>query len=619
MTLEEKLKNLPDRPGVYLMKDAKGRVIYVGKAKSLRNRVRSYFQKGAETDPRRASMTGHIADLETVVTGSEMEAFILESNLIKKHKPRYNVILRDDKNYPYLKLTVTEDFPTLSVVRKVARDGALYFGPYVPTGPMWETLKFINRHFPMRKCEKKDVGVKPGRPCLQFEMKRCAGPCGGKIDKEEYAKLVEEVRLFLTGKDRELVRELERKMKDASEAMNFEAAAHIRDRVRAIGRATETQRVFSVGLEDRDLIAVAKEGRAADVQIMFVRKGKLLGRKDFYFTDSMESSESELLTDFINQFYTEDKEVPPEVLVSHPLPEQELLAGFLAERRGGTVRLGVPRRGARAKLMDMALDNARESLSQRLMTDAGRELTLMALKTELGLKRMPRRVEAFDISNIGGKEAVGSMVAFESCQPKKSDYRHFKIKSVEQANDFAMMEEVVYRRYKRVLEEGDDMPDLILIDGRKGQLGAAMEALRNLGADVDKLDVIGLAKAKEKGLKYEGISEARAFERVYRPGDKEPKVLSPTSAAVNLLAQVRDESHRFAITHHRKLRGKSAAYSPLDDIPGIGKKRKMALIKKLGSLRKVKEASIEELASVPGIPKNVAEAIYQALRQKAAS
>ena len=314
MTLEEKLKNMPDRPGVYLMKNTRGRVIYVGKAKSLRNRVRSYFQAGVDPDPRRAAMAELIADFETVVTGSEMEAFILESNLIKKHKPKYNVVLRDDKNYPYLKLTVNENFPTLSVVRKMDKDGALYFGPFVPTGPMWETLKFIGRTFPMRKCKKK-LSDKLERACLQFEMKRCSGPCAGEISKEEYWKMVDEVRLFLSGKDRELIRDLEHKMRAASESMNFEAAAHIRDRVYALKKATQSQNIISLGMEDRDIIAVAKEGAAADIQILFVRKGKLLGRKDFYMVNALESDEDELLTNFINQFYSEEKEVPAEVFV----------------------------------------------------------------------------------------------------------------------------------------------------------------------------------------------------------------------------------------------------------------------------------------------------------------
>lgn len=613
MTLDEKLKNLPARPGVYLMKNAKGRVIYVGKAVSLRNRVRSYFQKGFEPDPRKVLMVEQIADFETVVTGSELEAFILESNLIKKHKPRYNVILRDDKNYPYLKLTVNEDFPMLCVTRKLEKDGAVYFGPFVPSGPMWETLKIINRAFPLRLCRKRNVGAKVERPCLQHGMGRCAGPCGGRVTKEEYAKSVEDVRLFLSGKDRELVKRLERDMLAASDAMNFEAAAHIRDRISALERATGLQRVISQGMEDRDVIAVAKEGAAADIQILFIRKGKLLGRKDFFLKDSLESTEEELITDFINQFYTGGREVPPEVLVSHALPEGELIGSLLAEMRGRTVELAAPQRGARAKLVDMARDNAAVSLEQNLKTESGRELILMSLKSELSLKRMPRTIEAFDISNIGGQEAVGSMVSFRDNLPDKSGYRHFRIKGVEGSNDFAMMAEVVSRRYRRVMEEGADFPDLILIDGGKGQLSAAIEALKDIGADVDGLDVVGLAKAREKGMKYSGIREVRAFERVFSPGESEPRVLAPTSAAVNLLAQVRDESHRFAITHHRNLRAKRAAKSPLDDIPGVGKTRKHQLLKHFGSFRAIREATLDELNAMPGLPGNVAAAIYEAL------
>ncbi len=613
MTLEEKLKNLPGRPGVYLMKNARGRVIYVGKAKSLRGRVRSYFQKGADADPRKAAMAGQIADLETVVAASELEAFVLESNLIKKHRPRYNVILKDDKNYPYLKLDISEEFPTLSVVRRVKDDGALYFGPYVPTGPMWETLKFIGRTFKMRKCQRKGVGKKIERPCLQFEMKRCSGPCGGMVDKDEYGRMVEEVRLLLSGRSGELIRGLEGRMAAASAAENFEAAARIRDRTAALRRAGETQRAVSPDLADRDVIAVAKEGAAADVQVLFVRGGKLLGRKDFFLSDSLESSERELLAGFIVQFYTGDKEVPPEVLVSHGPPERTLLMEFLALRRGRPVELHAPARGPKARLMEMALDNAREALGQNLRTASGRELTLAALKSELGLKKTPRLIDAFDISDISGREAVGSMVSFEDCQPKKAGYRLFNIKGVERAGDFAMMEEVIHRRYRRVMEEGGDWPDLIMVDGGRGQLGAALDALKDLGADMDEVDVIGLAKAREKGLKYGGIGEKRAYERVYRPGDEEPRILSPTSAAVNLLARVRDESHRFAITRHRLLRHKKAASSPLEDIPGIGPKRKLALLRHFGSLRALREAGPDGLAGVPGLPKSVAENICRAM------
>ncbi|MGA2192216.1 MAG: excinuclease ABC subunit UvrC [Nitrospirota bacterium] len=610
MTLDEKLKLLPDRPGVYLMKNAKGRVIYVGKAKSIRNRVRSYFQNTPDPDPRRARMAELVTDFETVVTGTEMEAFILESNLIKKHKPQYNVVLRDDKNYPYLKLSVQDEFPSLSVVRRIDKDGALYFGPYVPTGPMWETLKFINRLFPMRKCRKKGIGKKLERPCLQFEMKHCSGPCGGVISREEYAKMVDEVRLFLSGKNRELMRFLEDRMKENAAAMNFEAAANIRDRLSAIRQATRSQHIISPRMEDRDIIAVAKEGAAADIQILFMRKGKIIGRKDFFISESpLDLTEGELLTNFINQFYVEGKEVPPEIFISHRLPEQELVREFLVEMRGRQAGLSVPQRGSRARLVEMAQDNATVSLEQNLMTGAGRELTLMALKSELGLKKLPRRIEAFDISNFGGQEAVGSMVSFELCQPNKSGYRHFNIRGVKGANDFAMMEEVIHRRYKRVMEENEEWPDLIMVDGGKGQLSVALDALKGLGAPLDDLDVIGLAKAQEKGLKYAGIRERSSYERVYQPGGEEPKILSPTSAAVNLLAQVRDESHRFAITHHRGIRQKKGAVSPLDDIPGIGKKRKMQILRHFGSFRAIREADFEALAAVPGLPRKVAEEI----------
>ena len=623
MTLEEKLTNLSDRPGVYLMKNAKGRVIYVGKAKSLSNRVRSYFQSTPDPDPRKAQMAGQIADFETIVTASEMEAFILESNLIKKHKPRYNVVLRDDKNYPYLKLSVNEEFPALSVVRRIEKDGALYFGPYVPTTPMWETLKFINRVFNMRKCRRKGVGQKLERPCLQFEMKRCSGPCGEMITKEEYWKMVEDVRMFLSGRDRELIRNLEARMKETALAENFEAAANIRDRIYALKAATQSQRIISPRMEDRDVIAAAKEGSAADIQALFIRAGKIIGRKDFFFSDALEMSEDELLANFVNQFYAEGREIPPEVLVSHELKERGMAEEFLREMRGKSVSLYCPQRGHGRQVMEMAIDNARESLTQNLKTESGRELTLMALKSELRLKKLPRRIEAFDISNTGGAEACGSMVSFEMCRPVKSGYRHFNIKTVPEANDFKMMNEVVTRRYRRLMDEDGPWPDLIMVDGGKGQLSAACEALRDIGADLGEIDIVGLAKAKEKGLKFGGrrstgggIREASAYERVYKPGESEARILSPTSAAVNLLAAVRDESHRFAITQHRKLRLKKGISSPLDNIQGIGKKRKTQLIRHFGSFRAIREAAVEDLENVPKLPKKVAEEIFNKLKER---
>ncbi|MHB8174026.1 MAG: excinuclease ABC subunit UvrC, partial [Nitrospirota bacterium] len=421
----------------------------------------------------------------------------------------------------------------------------------------------------------------------------------------------------LSGRDKELIRNLEARMKETALAENFEAAANIRDRIYALKAATQSQRIISSRMEDRDIVAVAKEGSAADIQALFIRKGKIIGRKDFYFADALYMPEGELLANFINQFYTGGKEVPPEVLVSHELPERGLAEDFLREMRGKNVSLYSPHRGHGRQVMEMALDNARESLRQNLETQSGRELTLMALKSELRLKHVPRRIEAFDISNTGGMEACGSMVSFEMCQPRKSGYRHFNIKTVTEANDFAMMKEVVTRRYKRLKEEGAEWPDLIMVDGGKGQLSAAVEALGDIGADLDKIDIVGLAKAREKGLKFGGgIREASSYERVYKPEEQEPRILSPTSAAVNLLAAVRDESHRFAITQHRKLRHKKGFKSPLDDIGGVGKKRKTQLLRHFGSFRAIREATVGDLEKVPKLPKKVAEEIFNRLNER---
>jgi excinuclease ABC subunit C len=600
MTLEEKLQNLPDEPGVYMMKDSRGHIIYIGKAVSLWNRVNSYFQKGPKGE-KTEIMVRQIADLETIVTHTELEALILESNLIKKHHPRYNIILRDDKNYPYLRFDIKSEYPRLEVVRRLKKDGAMYFGPYVPAGGMWEALALIRRTFPLASC-RKELGKKPERACIQFQIGRCLGPCTGEVDPAAYHDVVSQVRLFLEGKNSDLLDMLKHRMEEASEKMEYERAAELRDRIAKIEGAFEKQKVISPGFENQDVVGIASETGSADIQVLFIRNGMMLGRKDFYLDDVRGTTNEDILADFLHQFYAKEMIVPAEVLLPFDVPDREVFSNWLTERRGdGNVNVQVPQRGRKRELVQMASDNASQSLREHTLSRRSKEKILLRLQEELGLKNLPRRIEAFDISQIQGAESVASMVSFENNLPDKRHYKRFKIRTVTGQDDFASMAEVILRRYTRAKEEGA-LPDLILIDGGKGQLNAALDVLKKLG--IDEPDVIGLAKARSGD---EGAE--REFERVFLPGVDEPVILDPTSAVTHLVARVRDEAHRFAITYHRKLREKRAVHSELDDIPGIGETRKKALLRHFGSVAKIKEATVDELAAVAGMTKRVAEEI----------
>jgi len=606
MTLEEKLQNLPDAPGVYLMKDAQGRVIYIGKAVTLKNRVRSYFQKGARGE-KTEIMARQIADLETIVTHTELEALALESNLIKKHRPRYNVILRDDKNYPYLRFDIKSEYPRLEVVRRLKKDGAFYYGPYVPAGGMWESLALIRRTFPLASC-KKELGRKQERACVQFQIGRCMGPCTGEVDKAAYQDVVSQVRLFLEGKNNDLLDMLKKRMEAASEKMEYERAAELRDRIAKIEGAFEKQKIISPGFENQDVIGMASEAGRADIQTLFIRNGLLLGRKDFYLDDVLGMTSDEILADFLHQFYAKEMIVPSEVLLPSEIYDRELFERWLTEKRGARVEVLIPRRGRKRELVQMASDNASQSLREHMLSHRSKERILLRLQEELGLRSLPRRIEAFDISTIQGAESVASMVSFENNLPDKRNYKRFKIRSVQGQDDFASMAEVIRRRYTRAKAEGT-LPDLILVDGGKGQLNAALDVLEELG--IEGPDVVGLAKARsgEEGTEKE-------FERIFLPGLDEPIILEPTSATTHLLARVRDESHRFAIMYHRKLREKRAVHSELDDIPGIGETRKKALLRHFGSVEGVKQATVEELSAVTGMSKKAAEEVTEFYKKR---
>jgi excinuclease ABC subunit C len=600
MTLEEKLQNLPDEPGVYLMKDVRGHIIYIGKAVSLWNRVRSYFQKGVKGE-KTERMVANVADLETIVTHTELEALALESNLIKKHHPKYNISLRDDKNYPYLRFDVKANYPRLEVVRRLKKDGAIYYGPYVPAGGMWEILSLIRRAFPLATCRKQFRDDRPERPCVQFQIGRCAAPCSGEADRVAYRDVVQQVRMFIEGKNRELLDLLKKRMEEASERTEYERAAELRDRIARIECAFEKQKIISPGFENQDAVGIATESGQADIQVLFIRNGMLIGRKDFHLDDLRGTADAEVLSDFLHRFYSKEMVLPAEVLLPLDVPDRDVMEQWLTEKRGTRVEVVVPQRGRKREMVQMASDNAAQSLREQLLSRKSKERVLVNLREELGLANLPRRIEAFDISQIQGRESVASMVSFENNLPDKRHYKKFKIRSVQGQDDFASMAEVVRRRYSRAKEEGM-VPDLILIDGGKGQLNAAIDALRELG--VTGPDVIGLAKARagEEGT-------AREFERVFLPGVEEPVIMDPMSATTHLVARVRDEAHRFAITYHRKLRERSAVRSELDDIPGIGGTRKKALLREFGSVERIRQSTVEELSRIPGMSKRAAENI----------
>lgn len=577
--LQSKLSHLPDSPGVYLFKNEPGEIIYIGKAAVLADRVRSYFQKGADHCPKTSLLVSHVTDVETMVTRSELEALILESNLVKRHKPRFNIVLRDDKQYPYVRLPIKDDFPRLSIVRRVQKDGALYYGPYTPANALRETLKVIKHVFPLATCTI-DIDGTADRACIEFEIKRCMAPCTGNQSKEEYHQIVKQVRQFLEGRDLELLDDLRARMEVAAEREEFEEAARLRDRLFKIQRMLEKQRITQTSATDQDVIGLARQGSAVDLQILFVRGGLLIGRKDFFWPQSADTPDEELVRSAIEQFYNKDGQPPREVLVPIDLEDAPLIQQWLSDKRGESVRLRSPERGAKHQLVLLAEENAAAAVADHLRDEERGRQAGEELKRLLRLEQAPRRIEGFDISNTMGNQSVASMVVWEDGQMKKTDYRRFKIQTVTGANDFASMKEVVTRRYGR--EENLAQPDLILIDGGLGQLAAALEGLKEAGQP--GLPILGLAKAR-------GDKE----ERVFLAGRKNPIVLRSTSPATHLLQHIRDEAHRFAITFHRKLRGKSLVSSKLDQVVGIGEIRRNQLLAKFGSLDKLASASDEAL------------------------
>jgi excinuclease ABC subunit C len=591
--LAAKVAQLPDRPGVYLYKDGKGQIVYVGKAASLRSRVRSYFQESRARDAKTDALVGQIRDLECIVTGNELEALILESNLVKRHRPRYNIILRDDKHYPFLKLTTDEEFPRLVVARRVQRDGAAYFGPFYPATAMRETLRLVRQLFPLRTCRIKIDGKK-SRPCLQYYIHRCNAPCTSLETKDGYDQTVREVERFLEGKNDGLAQELTVQMEAAAAAEKFEQAARLRDRVQALNTVRERQKIISTEDSDQDIVGVVRQGQDACVQLFFVRRGRLLGRESFFFDRLSGSSEGEVLSAFLRQFYSREVVPPPEILLSVDVPEAELTGQWLAGRRGGRVELLAPQRGRKRELVAMAEENAALALQSHLLSRGNRtQAVLDELQRALGLPSLPHRIEAFDVSTFQGGETVASMVVWKDGEMAKDDYKRYRIRTVTGTDDFAAMHEAVSRRYGRVLETDGVLPDLILLDGGRGQLAAGLKALEAIG--LDYVPMVSLAKRAEE---------------VYTPDRLEPLVLDLTSPALHALQKVRDEAHRFAVTYHKKLRTRRTISSVLDQIPGVGPAVRTSLLKTLGSARAVRGASVAQLAAVPKVSPKLAERIH---------
>lgn len=593
--IKNALAVLPEKPGVYLMHDVSGKVIYVGKAVVLKNRVRSYFRNLASHTPKVKAMVAKIAEIETIVTSSEVEALILECNLIKKYRPRYNISLKDDKTYPYLKVTMQEDFPRLYVTRRQLRDGARYYGPYADAGAMHATVKLLRSMFPLRTCRKMNVD----RPCLNYHIKRCLAPCAGYISKADYHKMIKSVCMVLDGRTTELERDLKQQMQEAADNYAFEEAARLRDQLQAVARLNEAQKAVTNNGGDMDIFGLGQDMTGLCVQLFFVRKGKLIGRDNFFLPDGGDTQQ-EVITAFVKQYYNEATFIPKEVVLPY-LPEddeKQLIETWLADKAQRRVELLLPQRGVKKDLLKLANENAIKLLNERLRKGSlSLKNDLQAaeeLQQALGLEHPLERMDCFDISHTQGSETVASMVVFRNGTSSKKDYRRYKIVSAEgKPDDFKSMQEVVYRRYR----DYEDLPSLVVIDGGKGQLSSALEVIRGLG--LDDLPVVGLAKREEE---------------IFKPHQSESIMLDRDGAALHLIQRIRDEAHRFAITYHRKLRGKRNLVSVLDHVESIGPKRRQELWKAFKTLDAMRAASVEELAAVEGMNHAAAQTLYDFFR-----
>ena len=611
---EYHLKNLPSKPGVYLMKNSLGEVIYVGKAKILKNRVKSYFQNSKNHSEKVRVMVKHIAEFEYIVTDSEMEALILECNLIKKYSPRYNILLKDDKFYPFIKITVNDDFPRVFVTRNYSKDGSKYFGPYTNGTAVYETINLINKIFPLRTCKLLiKEGGEPVRPCLNYHIKKCFGPCGGYINKEEYGKMIKDVIDILSGKDTTVLKVLQSEMEEASMNLEFEKAADLRDKILAIEAIVEKQKIFKTMEGDEDFINIYRDEKDSCVQVFFSRDGKILGREHFIFENTAEDSIEEILEEFITSFYGGTAKVPRTIYVP-ALSNVELVEEYLTIKRGAKVWIKVPQKGQKREMLEMVKNNAQitlEKFKDKYLRDKEiNKIALEELQELLDLEIWPSRIEAYDISNIQGVDSVGSMIVFEEGRSKNSDYRRFRIKTVKGANDYDSMREILTRRFSHGLEEVkaiqesklqfsagkfSNFPDLIMMDGGKGQINIALEVLRDLNINIPVCGLVKDDKHATRGIIY----------------NNEELIINRSSNLMQLIRRIQDEVHRFAITYHRSLRDKRTLHSVLDDIPNVGEKRRRALLMKFGSVDNIKNATLEQLLETPSINNKAAERIYQ--------
>jgi len=599
------VKQLPTNPGVYLMRDAQGKILYIGKASNLRHRVSSYFSPGQKSTAKTERMTARVADVDFFITGSEQEALILELNLIKRHRPYYNVRLKDDKNFPYLKIDTGEDWPRVQITRRLENNGRRYFGPFASARSVRQALKVVKNIFPFRTCAK-DLTTPLPRPCLEYDIKKCSGPCIGAVTREEYAEMINQLILFLEGRQEMVVRELNKKMRQAVAALEYEKAATLRDQIQAVREIIAWQKIATTVSGEQDVIAFAREKDYACVQVFFIRSSKVIGREGFTLQGTHSEEEKQIMTSFVKQFYDSAAYIPPLILLQHPVEDKAIIEGWLHSKRGSRVRLQMPRRGNKKQLIDTVAENARQSLLQQrikqLSAPKALDNAMEEIKRELNLPRLPLRMEGYDISNIQGKAAVGSMVVFEKGKPKPVHYRRFKIKTIPSADDYAMLQEVIQRRFGHIKRDATEpsswaiMPDLVLIDGGKGQLSSVVKAMSNAGAD--SVPVASLAKEREE---------------IFIPQRPKPISLPYTSPGLQLLQRLRDEAHRFALGYHQKLRKKQTFTSALDTVPGVGPKLKHGLLRHFGSVQAIREASLDELASARGISRSLAQRIKEYL------
>ena len=609
---EEELKNLPDQPGVYLMHDSDGTIIYVGKAKILKNRVRQYFRKSSNHTPKVLAMVANVAYFEYIVTDSEIEALALECNLIKKHRPKYNILLKDDKHYPYLKVTINEPYPRILKVRKLLNDGAKYYGPYMGAGTIKNTIEIVQKLFKPPTCHRRfPQDIKKGRPCLNYHINTCFAPCTGRVTKDEYRQVFFDICRFLDGSHKELLEDLNEQMKAASKNLEFEKAAMIRDKIRSINEMEEKQKVINTEKQnDKDIIALATEDSLAFCEVFFVRSGKVTGHESYKIDNASNSEPAEIITDFVKQFYGDSSDIPDEILTEYEIEENDLISGWLRQIKGKKVSLVSPKRGEKLSLVKMVHKNAQTALDNhkiKLLKEKEKSSVLENMRDTLGLDIIPRRIEAYDISNIQGQDNVGGMVVFENGRPAKRKYRIFKIKSFEGADDYAAMKEVIYRRFRHALEEEQQiangelnirdskflpLPDLILLDGGKGHLSTINGLMEMMDSSIPVFGMVKDDRHRTRGL----VSE-----------DGEIAV-SQTSALFKLITFIQDEVHKTAITYHRKLH--SQIISELDKIPGIGEKRRNALLTMFKSTDKIKEADVDELMEADGMDRKSAQNVY---------